>query len=400
MAPAGGVGGWLRRELIPNRRQRIGGADTIIGFSAKWGVAVAAFLFEYGLFFAKVLTVVVAILVVVGFVATQRQDRRVGDGRVEVRKINDVLDDLRFALREHLLDPDQLKREEKSRKAREKAERKARKREAKMARKRLAGRVEPEAVPEKSSLYLLSFDGDIRASATENLRREITAVLAVARPGDEVVVRLESPGGMVHSYGLAASQLDRIVQAKVPLVACVDKVAASGGYMMACVANRIVAAPFAVLGSVGVVAQLPNVHRLLKKHDVDFELLTAGQYKRTLTVFGENTDEGRQKFIEELEETHTLFKEFVSEHRPQVDIDQIATGETWYGKRALDIKLVDEVSTSDEYLIKRLDEVNVFDVRFVEHKSFRERFGIGAAEMLDRLSLRWWDRLMQSRWMV
>jgi len=361
---------------------------------------VAAFLFEYGLFFAKVLTVVVAILVVVGFVATQRQDRRVGDGRVEVRKINDVLDDLRFALREHLLDPDQLKREEKSRKAREKAERKARKREAKMARKRLAGRVEPEAVPEKSSLYLLSFDGDIRASATENLRREITAVLAVARPGDEVVVRLESPGGMVHSYGLAASQLDRIVQAKVPLVACVDKVAASGGYMMACVANRIVAAPFAVLGSVGVVAQLPNVHRLLKKHDVDFELLTAGQYKRTLTVFGENTDEGRQKFIEELEETHTLFKEFVSEHRPQVDIDQIATGETWYGKRALDIKLVDEVSTSDEYLIKRLDEVNVFDVRFVEHKSFRERFGIGAAEMLDRLSLRWWDRLMQSRWMV
>jgi len=215
---------------------------------------VAAFLFEYGLFFAKVLTVVVAILVVVGFVATQRQDRRVGDGRVEVRKINDVLDDLRFALREHLLDPDQLKREEKSRKAREKAERKARKREAKMARKRLAGRVEPEAVPEKSSLYLLSFDGDIRASATENLRREITAVLAVARPGDEVVVRLESPGGMVHSYGLAASQLDRIVQAKVPLVACVDKVAASGGYMMACVANRIVAAPFAVLGSVGVVA--------------------------------------------------------------------------------------------------------------------------------------------------
>ncbi|MEM7379530.1 MAG: protease SohB, partial [Pseudomonadota bacterium] len=227
-----------------------------------------------------------------------------------------------------------------------------------------------------------------------------TAVLAVARPGDEVVVKLESPGGMVHSYGLAASQLDRIVQAKVQLVVCVDKVAASGGYMMACVANRIVAAPFAVLGSIGVVAQLPNVHRLLKKNDIDFELLTAGQYKRTLTVFGENTDEGRQKFIEELEETHVLFKEFVSEHRPQVDIDQIATGETWYGRRALGMKLIDEVSTSDDYLIKRLEEVNVYDVRFVEHKSLRERLGMGAAEMLDRVAVKWWDRLTQSRWMV
>lgn len=361
---------------------------------------MAAFFFEYGLFFAKVLTVVVAIVVIIGVVASQRIDRRPGDGRVEVRKINDVLDDLRFALREHLLDPDQIKREEKNRKSREKSERKARRKEAKMARKRMAGRVEPEAEPEKASLFLLNFDGDIRASANESLRREITAVLAVARPGDEVVVRLESPGGMVHSYGLAASQLDRIVQAKIQLIVCVDKVAASGGYMMACVANRIVAAPFAVLGSIGVVAQLPNLHRLLKKNDVDFELLTAGQYKRTLTVFGENTDEGRQKFIEELEETHTLFKEFVAEHRPQVDIDQIATGETWYGRRALDIKLIDEVSTSDEYLIKRVEEVNVFDVRFVESKSLRERLGMGATEMVDRLAVRWWDRLTQSRWMV
>lgn len=361
---------------------------------------MAAFFFEYGLFFAKVLTVVVAILIVIGFIASQRPDRRPGDGRVEVRKINDTLDDLRQALREHLLDPDQLKREEKSRKAKEKRERKARRKEAKMARKRLAGNVESEAVREESSLFLLNFEGDMRASDNENLRREITAVLAVARPGDEVVVKLESPGGMVHSYGLAASQLDRIVRAKIQLVVCVDKVAASGGYMMACVANRIVAAPFAVLGSVGVVAQLPNVHRLLKKNDVDFELLTAGQYKRTLTVFGENTEEGRQKFIEELEETHALFKEFVAEHRPQVDIEKIATGETWYGRRALDIKLVDEINTSDEYLIKRLDEVNVFDVRFVESKSLRERFGMGAAEAIDRIAVRWWDRITQSRWMA
>ena len=105
-----------------------------------------------------------------------------------------------------------------------------------------------------------------------------------------------------------------------------DKVAASGGYMMACIGDRILSAPFAVLGSIGVVAQIPNLHRLLKKHDVDYEVLTAGEYKRTLTVFGENTDKGRQKFQEDLELTHVLFKDFVSRYRPQLDIDQVLGG--------------------------------------------------------------------------
>ena len=178
---------------------------------------------------------------------------------------------------------------------------------------------------------MLDFDGDIKASAVEHLRHEITALLSLATPQDEVVVRLESGGGMVHSYGLAPRNWRRIRQAGVPLTICVDKVAASGGYMMACIGDRILSAPFAILGSIGVVAQLPNLHRLLKKHDVDFEVLTAGEYKRTLTVFGENTDKGREKFQEDLEITHELFKDFVARYRPQLAIDEVATGRNLAG---------------------------------------------------------------------
>ncbi len=357
---------------------------------------MTAFLLEYGLFFAKVATVLLAVLLLVGFIFSRREMPE-EEGCIEVRKLNDQLDDLKDTLRESLLDDDQLKREEKARKVKKKTDKKQRRKEAKLARKRLGGKQAEPELPERNTMFVLSFDGDIRASENENLRREITSVLAVARHGDEVVIRLESPGGMVHSYGLAASQLDRIVQAKIPLTACVDKVAASGGYMMACVANRIVAAPFAILGSIGVIAQLPNFHRLLKKNDIDFEMLTAGEYKRTLTMLGENTDEGRQKFVQELEDTHVLFKEFVSEHRPQVDIEKIATGETWFGKRALEVKLVDEIKTSDEYLINCCKDYDVFEVRFTTRKTLREKLGFGAADVLDTVAVRWWTRLQSAR---
>jgi len=208
-----------------------------------------------------------------------------------------------------------------------------------------------------------------------------------------VVVRLEIGGGMVHSYGLASSQLDRIRKRNIPLTVCVDKVAASGGYMMACVADKILAAPFAILGSIGVVAQLPNFNKVLKKHDVEFELLTAGEHKRTLTMFGENTASGREKFIEELEDTHSLFKDFVKQHRPAVDIDRIATGEVWLGTRALDVALVDGLQTSDEYLVSRAEEADVYEISFVLKKKLHQRLGIAAEESVDRVLLRWWERL-------
>ncbi|EGZ7035818.1 protease SohB, partial [Cronobacter sakazakii] len=206
------------------------------------------------------------------------------------------------------------------------------------------------------------------------------------------LVRLESPGGVVHGYGLAASQLQRLRERQIPLTIAVDKVAASGGYMMACVANNIVAAPFAIIGSIGVVAQIPNFNRLLKRNDIDIELHTAGQYKRTLTLLGENTEEGREKFREDLNETHHLFKEFVHSMRPSLDIDAVATGEHWYGVQAKEKGLVDEISTSDDLIIARMAEREVVSLRYMQRKRLMDRFTGSAAQSLDRLLLRWWQR--------
>jgi serine protease SohB len=242
--------------------------------------------------------------------------------------------------------------------------------------------------------WVLQFDGDLAASAVRALRNEVTAVLTLAEEGDEVLACIESPGGMVHGYGLAASQLQRIREHDgVSLVAAVDKVAASGGYMMACIAERIVAAPFAVVGSIGVVAQVPNVHRLLKRHDVDVEVITAGEFKRTLTIFGENTEKGREKFVEEIEDVHRLFKAHVAEHRPALDIERVATGEAWHGRQAIDLGLVDALMTSDEYIVRACADRDVFEVKWTEPKSPVDRLvsqGTDAlARAAERVLLRW-----------
>ena len=235
-------------------------------------------------------------------------------------------------------------------------------------------------------VYVLDFKGDTAASAVENLREEITLILATAKAGrDRVVVRLESPGGMVHSYGLAAAQLVRLRDAGFNLTICVDKVAASGGYMMACIANEIVSAPFAVLGSIGVVAQIPNFNRLLKEKNIDFELYTAGQYKRTVTMFGENTEEGKAKFEQELQQTHELFKHFVEKYRPQLNVELVATGEHWYGKDALELSLVDQLQTSDEYLLSLLTQHDVYVIDTRRKPTLGEKLGLQAAQMADGL---------------
>lgn len=235
-------------------------------------------------------------------------------------------------------------------------------------------------------IFVLDFKGDIQASAVENLREEITLILATAKAGrDRVVVRLESPGGMVHGYGLAAAQLVRLRDAGFHLTICVDKVAASGGYMMACIANEIISAPFAVVGSIGVVAQVPNFNRLLKEHNVDFELYTAGQYKRTVTMFGENTPEGKAKFEEELQQTHILFKHFVEKYRPQLNVDKVATGEHWYGQDALDLNLVDKLETSDEYLLALLPQHDLYVINTRKKATLGEKLGLQAAQMADSL---------------
>lgn len=323
------------------------------------------YLYEYLVFLAQAVTVVAAILVVmsgaasVGMKLQQREQ-----GHLEVKKLNDQLESLKHDIQDALLEPGELKKQR----------RKERRKEAKEAKRRAKEtRRSADDAERRKRVFVLDFEGDLQATRVKDLSTEVTAVLTLAEGGDEVVVRVESPGGLVHGYGLAASQLDRVRQHDITLVVAVDKVAASGGYLMAAVADRVLAAPFAVTGSIGVVAQIPNVHRLLKKHDVDVEVLTAGKYKRTLTVLGENTEEGREKFKEELEDVHALFKEFVASHRPQVDLDVVATGETWHGQRAIDLKLVDEICTSDEYLTTACESSDVYSVRWVEHKKPLER---------------------------
>ncbi|UTA46370.1 protease SohB [Simiduia sp. 21SJ11W-1] len=346
------------------------------------------FLMEYGLFLAKTVTLVVALGIVIGLlVSAGARGKKDPDGEVEVRRLNDHYDDVKDMMQSALLDEAEYK-------ALQKAEKKKQKLEAK--RKKGARKDEQQAeqaAPKR--VFVVDFEGDIRASATEALREEITALLSVAKAGDEVVVRLESGGGMVHSYGLAASQLKRITDAGISLTVCVDKVAASGGYMMACVANKILAAPFAIVGSIGVVAQMPNFHRLLKKNDIDFELLTAGEYKRTLTMFGENTDKGRQKFLDELEDVHGLFKRFISVHREKVDVEKVATGEVWFGQQAIDNLLVDDIKTSDEYITAQYADAQVFELRYEQPKSLPQKLGLAAETAFDRVFTKAWQTLTQ-----
>lgn len=335
------------------------------------------FLAEYASFLAKTVTLLVAILVLLVTLAALRGRGRKTAGQLQVSKMNEFYKGLRDKLEQSLLSKDQLKS--------------LRKQQAKVDKKQ---KKQPE---EKPRVFVLDFEGDIKASATESLRHEITALLTLATPADEVVLRLESGGGMVHSYGLASSQLARIRQAGIPLTICIDKVAASGGYMMACIGQKIISSPFAILGSIGVVAQLPNVNRLLKKHDIDYEVLTAGEYKRTLTVFGENTEKGREKFQQDLDITHQLFKNFVAQYRPQLEIDQIATGEVWLGVAAVERLLVDELKTSDEYLSERAKQAQLFHLHYVQRKSLQERVGLAASHSAERVADSLWSRLTQQR---
>jgi len=309
------------------------------------------FLANYGLFLAKTTTVAALFVFLVLFIVMIKlKSRGSQQGELNIIKINDKYETMKETLESHWLDKAACKKLQKEKKKHKK-----------------------EKCTDKPRLFVLNFDGDLRASEVELLREEITALLLVATPKDEILVRLESSGGMVHCYGLAAAQLARFRDQKINLVVAVDKVAASGGYMMASVANTIMAAPFAVVGSIGVLAQIPNFNRILKKYNVDFEQITAGEFKRTLTLFGENTEKGREKFKEEIEETHTLFKDFITHFRPKVDINKVATGEHWYGQQAIDLQLVDGLMTSDDYLLQRHEHMDIYEVMYEYKMTFKDK---------------------------
>ena len=333
------------------------------------------FFAEYGLFLLKVVTILAAI--VVAIVAATAAGRKAAHEGLEVENLNSSFRSLADTLRAATLTKDEQKQAAKERKKEEKAESKT-----------------PSGKPRS---FVIDFKGDLKASAVASLREEVSAILDVAKEGDDVIVRLENHGGVVHEHGLAASQLARVRDREVPLIVCVDKVAASGGYLMACVASKVYAAPFAILGSIGVLAQIPNFNRALDSHGVDFEQVTAGKYKRTVTMFGKNTDEDRAKLKEELEEVHALFKDAVSKYRPELDLEKVATGEHWYGTSALERGLADELKTSDEVLKALADERDLYRVSFNIKKPLQKRILSNIDGLLEKADAAGWRRRFESR---
>ncbi len=317
-------------------------------------------MIEVGIFAAKALIILLTLGGLILFIAMAAA-KAGHKNELEVEPLHTKFKDMGHFLRSFTISKDELKAEKKKLKA----EKKDAKKEAKK---------DSQTQKTEKRVYVLNFNGDVKASQVENLREEITAVLSVATPQDEVVVKVESPGGVVHGYGLAASQLLRIRERQIPLTVCVDKVAASGGYLMSCVANQIIAAPFAIIGSIGVVAQVPNFHKILKKNDVDFKEYTAGEFKRTVSLLGEITEKGEAKFVEQLESTHTLFKKFVGQNRPTLDVAKVATGEYWYGEDAKSLGLIDKIQTSDDYLLLTFPkDTPVFEISYETKVSLADK---------------------------
>lgn len=325
-----------------------------------------SFFLQYIFFLAKLFTLILAILIITaGIFSITRKAKEQNKNKLSVKKLNKKYQEFANILNSEILDKKQLKKFAKEQKVKLK-------KTAKLLKKRV---------------FVLNFQGDIKATAVNNLREEITALIQVATSQDEVVLRLESGGGMVAPYGLAASQLQRLKDKRIPLTIIIDKIAASGGYLMACVGDKILAAPFAIIGSIGVVTQLPNFHRFLKKRDIDFELLTAGEYKRTLTIFGENTAKAREKTQDDLEEIHHLFKAFIQSNRKKVNVADVATGAHWLAKDALALNLVDELITSDDYLslLSSSDKAEIYECQYMTKKSVAEKLSSNVQSTVDKL---------------
>ncbi|GIL17429.1 MAG: protease SohB [Oligoflexia bacterium] len=327
---------------------------------------------EIGIFAAKVAIFVIGLsllIILIASLAMKAQQKP----DLEIEPLHKKYKDLGFFLKSFILSKKEMKAEKKKLKEEEKKE---------------------EDSDKSKKVFVIHFKGDIKAHQVEDLREEVTAILQLAQPIDEVVACVESPGGVVHGYGLCASQLLRFRERNIPLTVCVDKVAASGGYMMACVANKIIAAPFAIIGSIGVLAQVPNFNRLLKKHDVDYKEYTAGEYKKTISILGEITEKGEQKFLEQMELTHGLFKSHVQQYRPQMKVENVATGEYWYGKQALDLGLIDRIQTSDDYLLELHGQnAQIYEIKHEHKQKITEKIADALSKSAENAFGKIWERL-------
>jgi len=335
------------------------------------------FLTDYGVFLLKVITIALAITIPLLVIIGSSKSKTPSKGSLVVKNLSKNFEDMGTAIRSSQLNPKELKKYNKEIQKKKKAD---------------------DKKPSKEdSVYVLNFNGDIQASEVTKLKHEINAILLSDTKCKEVVIKVESGGGSAYAYGLCAAELKRLVDNKIKLTVCIDKVAASGGYLMSCVASKIIAAPWAIVGSIGVIAQLPNFHRLLKKNSIDFEMHTAGEFKRTLTTLGENTEDGRKKFKSELEDLHLIFKDFVKEQRPQVDTKVVATGEVWQGEKAIEVGLIDALGTSDDYLVGLSKKLKLFEINYVEKKNLAERFAFSAQLLIEKSILKFYDIVNRDR---
>lgn len=336
-------------------------------------------LTDYFIFLLKVFTIAIAITVPLLLIIGSSKGKSQPKGKLSITNLSEKFESMGNAVKSSLMNPKELKKFKKDLSKDKKKKDKDKEKD------------------EKDSAFVLNFKGDIQATEVEKLKQEINAILLSEAPCKEVIIRVESGGGSAYAYGLCAAELKRLVDNDINLTVCIDKVAASGGYLMSCVASKIIAAPWAIVGSIGVIAQMPNFHRLLKKNSIDFEMHTAGAYKRTLTTLGENTEEGRKKFKSDLEDLHIIFKDFVKEQRPQVDTEVVATGEVWQGKEAIDVGLIDSIETSDNYLVSLSKKVNLFEIEFVEKKNLSEKFAFSMQIILEKSLLKFYDLINRDR---
>ncbi len=326
-------------------------------------------LLAYLFFLAKVATLVIAILITLaGIFALSSKGKQKTSGKISVKKLNQQLSDIQKDIAHNTLSKKAIKTIKKNTAQSKKKEKK---------------KNHPTEI--KPRLFIVEFNGDINANETHGLREIITAIILSVNEGDRVLLKLQSGGGLVNSYGLASSQLQRLRAANIHTTVAVDKVAASGGYMMAAVADHIIAAPFAIIGSIGVLAQIPNFHRYLDNKSIDFEQISAGQYKRTLSLFGKNTEEGREKLKQELEETHQLFQAHISHYRPELDLNTVATGEHWYGTQAINLKLIDQIQTSDDFILQAKVDYHLFELSYAIKKTLLQRLAQGPQNTLQAI---------------
>lgn len=200
---------------------------------------------------------------------------------------------------------------------------------------------------------VLRFEGDTMATGRQDFARMVDEVLHNKERIQRVIVVVNSPGGGVSVYGQMFAGMERMRNAGVDVTACVDTYAASGGYLMSVPAQRIIAAPFAMVGSIGVVSEFMNFNKLLRRLGVEPMTITAGELKRTVTPLSEVTEENKAAYKAQLEAIHRQFIAVVKKYR-EVDADRVCTGNHWTAAESVELKLnlVDGLATSQEYLFE------------------------------------------------